>query len=48
MGVKGYPTMLLHSAEGNTYKYKGNRTLEDLKQFAEGSYKDLESFPTPE
>jgi len=46
-GIKGYPTIKFLNA-GNTYEYKGDRTLEDMVAFAETGFTKAESTATPE
>lgn len=44
--VRGYPT-LLYFTMGKVHVYKGKRTLESLKAFAEGGYKKTEALEVP-
>mmetsp|Transcript_6442 Transcript_6442/g.14054 ORF Transcript_6442/g.14054 Transcript_6442/m.14054 type:complete len:158 (-) Transcript_6442:996-1469(-) len=39
-GIKGFPSLLYISEDGQLYKFKGQSTLENLTSFASGGWKD--------
>eukprot|EP00920_Eleutheroschizon_duboscqi_P013817 GHVT01032385.1.p2 GENE.GHVT01032385.1~~GHVT01032385.1.p2 ORF type:complete len:231 (-),score=53.03 GHVT01032385.1:628-1320(-) len=45
--VQAFPSIILIS-KGKMFEYSGGRTLEDLKNFALGDFKDQEGIPIPE
>eukprot|EP00306_Pavlova_sp_CCMP459_P012658 CAMPEP_0185192376 /NCGR_PEP_ID=MMETSP1140-20130426/18238_1 /TAXON_ID=298111 /ORGANISM="Pavlova sp., Strain CCMP459" /LENGTH=328 /DNA_ID=CAMNT_0027759121 /DNA_START=39 /DNA_END=1023 /DNA_ORIENTATION=+ len=44
--VRGFPT-LIYFADGQMYKYKGARTVDDFETFLRGAYKDAEAGALP-
>jgi protein disulfide-isomerase-like protein len=45
-GVRGFPTLILF-AEGQMFKYKGARTVDDFEAFILGGYKETAGEPAP-
>ncbi|KAJ1636162.1 thioredoxin-like protein [Pavlovales sp. CCMP2436] len=47
-GIRGFPSLIL-LRDGQMYKYKGSRAVEDLAKFVKGGYKEGpgEAAPTP-
>lgn len=46
-GVRGFPTLIFFH-NGQLYRYSGQRTKEDLVQFATEKYKTVQGIPIPE
>jgi hypothetical protein len=44
--VQGFPTLIFFR-DGQMYRYSGQRTKEDLVQFATGKYQTVKGVPVP-